>query len=126
MKNLKTNVFRNCTSLKEITLPENLQAIWYFVFAGCSSLETVTFGENLKFSGYNNFIDCEKLHSLYLPITKVTQTYPAELPHTLFYGMPERKSGRRKAVIYVKKDSPFHQELKDFYSNVVQVKNDKK
>ena len=42
VKCIKTNAFENCTSLKEIVIPDSVTIIEKYVFKGCSALESIT------------------------------------------------------------------------------------
>lgn len=79
IKEIPTNMFRDCTSLSQVVLPENLEYIgaWAFqntaitsidlpasckelawrVFYGCASLEEVTIRGNLNYFGGEQFIN---------------------------------------------------------------------
>lgn len=46
--NYKVGVFKNCSSLTEITLPDNLKYIGYFTFDYCTSLQTINIGSKYK------------------------------------------------------------------------------
>ena len=50
---LGDSVFKNCTNLTEITLPDEISAIPKQAFYGCTSLTTVNASENIVSIGYN-------------------------------------------------------------------------
>lgn len=55
-------IFRNCTSLKSITFPDNITTIPTYCFTGCTALETVNFN-NVTAIGNYAFNGCGKLGS---------------------------------------------------------------
>lgn len=57
--------FRNCTALKNVTLPETMTTIEY-AFVGCTSLESITLPEGLV-RIENAFENCTSLKSIHLP-----------------------------------------------------------
>ncbi len=56
---IKQNAFRNCKSLKEISIPK-AKRIWTYAFSGCTALESVTVPEKCKIDE-NAFMLCEAL-----------------------------------------------------------------
>lgn len=56
-------------SLKEIVLPENLDALPYNCFRGCASLENIILPQNIKVIPANAFSECSSLKSINLPDT---------------------------------------------------------
>ena len=60
-------VFQGCTSIKSITLPDNLTAIQRDTFNGCSSLEKVKIGSGVKSVGDYAFYNCVNLASVTIP-----------------------------------------------------------
>jgi len=83
-------IFKNCTSLKEITIPSSVGEIKRGTFENCTSLESVTFNKGIKyitgFNGctniknlnipegvyaiYDGFADCENLERVIIPETE--------------------------------------------------------
>ena len=62
--------FRNCTALKEITIPDSVTVLkrenWgYGVFQGCTALEKVTVGTGVTRVEENCFRDCTALKKIY-------------------------------------------------------------
>lgn len=57
------SAFRMCTSLREITIPNNVTRIGSFCFEGCSVLAKVNFVDNLNITAINNgaFTNCSSL-----------------------------------------------------------------
>lgn len=60
------NTFSNCTSLKEITLNNNLTRIGLKAFMYCKSLININLSQSLKSIGFNLFGGCTSLKSITL------------------------------------------------------------
>lgn len=61
------NMFNNCISLNEITLPSNLQKINTMAFWGCESLRNIHLPDDLKHIGESAFGNCYSLKSITIP-----------------------------------------------------------
>ena len=64
--------FKNCASLKSITLPSTVTRFYYDPFMGCSSLSSITLSDRLTDMSYNTFKGCSSLLSVTVP-SGVTQ-----------------------------------------------------
>ncbi len=66
--------FRDCVSLKSLTLPAYVTEIGVGAFYGCSSLETLAFEEGIQIDEIKmaSFMDCVSLTAVELPATVVT------------------------------------------------------
>ena len=73
--------FNNCSALKEVILPKNLERS-YYRFSNCTSLSTVVFPENLTTLAARTFTNCLSLTDVTLPTT-VTN-----IGNEAFYGCP--------------------------------------
>lgn len=66
---INSEMFRNCTALKQIHLPASITQIGSYAFSGCNNLEEVTFAEDTEL--YTIFMyafdGCTKLGSIELP-----------------------------------------------------------
>ncbi len=77
-----TNVFRNCTSLKEVNILSDISSLSQGTFYGCNALETVVLPETLtSLSASNIFYDCSKIKS----ITSLNPTPPTCTTSTFNY-----------------------------------------
>ena len=56
--------FRNCSSLTDIVIPNNVMNIGYTAFSGCSGLESVSIGTGLVSIGESAFSNCSKLANI--------------------------------------------------------------
>lgn len=61
VKNLKSQLFDNCETIREVVLPEGLETIEEYCFSNCSALETVYFPSTLNNVSHNIFNYCNKL-----------------------------------------------------------------
>lgn len=59
-----SNAFRNCTSLEQINLPDNLSTIEDSILNGASSLKSIVIPENVIEIGSNFCLDCESLEEI--------------------------------------------------------------
>lgn len=75
------NGVNNCSALKEVILPKNLERS-YYRFSNCASLSTVVFPENLTTLAARTFTNCPSLTDVTLPAT-VTN-----IGNEAFYGCP--------------------------------------
>ncbi len=64
--------FKNCNSLKQVTLPDNLKTLPISTFEGCSSLEEVRFGSGLETIGSWAFKGCSSLQGASMPASLKT------------------------------------------------------
>ena len=55
------SVFKDNTSITQITLPENLQTIGASAFSGCTALESISLPEGLKTIGGSAFYGCSSM-----------------------------------------------------------------
>jgi len=60
-------VFRQCSSLTSVSLPDGLTQLGDCVFDGCSSLTSLTLPDGLTQLGYGVFWNCSSLTSVALP-----------------------------------------------------------
>lgn len=67
MKTLPRGMFKGCSSLSSVTLPQYLLSIDDYAFDGCSSLADIKLPIYLNSLGYRALADCSKLTSLDLP-----------------------------------------------------------
>ena len=75
-------VFDNCTSLKEIVLPEALYEVTEALFLNCTNLKKVTIKENVTMIAGNSFEGCRSLETVIL-----TGTVPPSIRKETFrYG----------------------------------------
>lgn len=66
IEKIRSFAFYNCSSLKEIRIPEGA-ALEAFVFSGCSSLESVQLPSNMQSLPNGLFKDCKSLKSINIP-----------------------------------------------------------
>ena len=60
-------VFRGCSGLTSITLPESVESIGFWAFSGCSGLTSITIPESVKSIGWEAFRGCSGLTSITIP-----------------------------------------------------------
>ena len=65
-ESLSENIFSDCTSLRDVTLPSILNDIPTGAFKGCSSLESINLPSVTGLSS-SSFYECEKLSAITLP-----------------------------------------------------------
>lgn len=67
------HAFKDCTNLREITLPENVTEIGEGAFSGCKNLTSITLPSSVTSIGRHAFYDCTSLTSITLPngVTKI-------------------------------------------------------
>ena len=56
--------FQQCTALKQIKIPDSVNAVDYYAFYDCYSLESVRFGSGLRATGYGMFEECSRLNDV--------------------------------------------------------------
>lgn len=61
LKGFGCGVFRNCTSLKEIVIPDGVMTISQEAFMGCTNLEKIVLPMNLRYVLPRAFQDCNNL-----------------------------------------------------------------
>ncbi len=61
-----SDAFRNCTSFKEILLPDTLVSIGSEAFRGCSKLQGISIPSGVTSIAFRAFYDCKQLQSLTL------------------------------------------------------------
>ena len=67
MNVLSQDAFSGCSSLKEITLPDSVTAIGDNAFSGCTSLKEITLPDSITKIGSSAFSNCILLEQLELP-----------------------------------------------------------
>ena len=64
---INVDVFRDCTSLKKVILPNTLEKIRAYAFAGCESLKEIVIPNSVKVIESGAFLNCSKLERVILP-----------------------------------------------------------
>lgn len=67
LSNISGSVFKNCTKLTTVKLPENLQGIYTGAFSGCSSLTSITLPEGITRIASSAFEKCSNLTMINFP-----------------------------------------------------------
>ena len=67
IKYIPRELFKDCTSLIEVLLPDNIEKIEDYAFYACKNLEKIEFKSGIKIIGRLAFKGCEKLKSLNFP-----------------------------------------------------------
>ncbi len=60
-------MFKNCTALRSIVLPNSVKTVEMSAFSGCTSLESVTFGNGLEYISIAAFAGCSALTNVEFP-----------------------------------------------------------
>lgn len=66
---IKSDAFKDCTSLEEINLPPTLESIGSFAFQRCTSLKSITIPEKVTYISSYMFDACKSLSSILLSNT---------------------------------------------------------
>ena len=69
---INSSYFRNCESLKSITIPDNVTKIGGSAFSGCSSLTSITIPDSVTTIGDYAFYGCSSLTSVTIPDSATT------------------------------------------------------
>ena len=69
---INKNVFKGCTNLKSITIPNSITSIGDYTFYNCSSLTLVTIPKSVTNIGKEAFYGCSSLNSVTIPTESVT------------------------------------------------------
>lgn len=75
-----SSVFKSCSSLKTIILPDTIETVGESAFWGCTSLSSVFLPNGLAEIGASVFYGCRSLETLVLPDSLL------EIPSSAFYG----------------------------------------
>lgn len=67
VRKIGVRAFKNCSSLKQLSIPEGLEMIDVEVFAGCSSLTEMALPNGVKSIGDDAFSGCSSLTEMVLP-----------------------------------------------------------
>ncbi len=67
VKVLPYDMFNGCTSLKNVTLNDNIEEIYNRAFYGCKSLSNITLPKNLKKIDAGSFYECSNLNNIKIP-----------------------------------------------------------
>ena len=66
------HAFKNCFSLKSVTIPNSVTTIGAYVFHNCSSLKSITIPSSVTSIAQNNFENCYSLTSVTIPNSVTT------------------------------------------------------
>ena len=64
---IRTDAFRDCSSLASIPIPEGVTSIGWYAFLDCSSLTNITIPEGVNSIGNGAFYGCSSLASIQIP-----------------------------------------------------------
>lgn len=67
IENISVGMLYQCTSLKEITIPENIKTIYQFAFSGCSALSRISLPDSLEKISSSAFENCTSLAGADIP-----------------------------------------------------------
>ena len=72
---MNPSVFKNCTNLKSVVIPDSITSINESMFWGCTSLESVTLPNTITTIFNNAFRECTALESINIPdsVTSIKQ-----------------------------------------------------
>ena len=65
--NINDYAFKNCESVKNITIPATVTRIDYATFEGCVNLETINIPSSVTYLGSRAFYGCINLKEIYIP-----------------------------------------------------------
>lgn len=65
--NLNDRVFKDCTSVKTVTIPDTVKRIDTYAFEGCINLESVNIPSSVTYLGSKAFYRCESLKEIFIP-----------------------------------------------------------
>ena len=80
VRNIGTNAFYGCTSLRRVSIPDSVVSIGRAAFSQCDSLRSVTVPDSVTSLGSSVFSGCSELTELTLPAGLT------EIPENLFFG----------------------------------------
>lgn len=66
-KHIGSGAFKNCTSVKEVTIPANITKIPAELFMGCSGIDKITIEDGVTDIGNSAFEGCEAMEAIVLP-----------------------------------------------------------
>jgi hypothetical protein len=91
LKSILEGAFLGCSSLKIITLPETLEVLEATIFSGCSSLSEITIPEQITLLFNHTFLDCNSLRTITLPmgIQRIEPDALAGCKDVTIYGYPD-------------------------------------
>lgn len=72
LQTIGSEAFRNCTTLRQVHLPDTVETIGDYAFAGCRSLKTFTIPPNCRTIGGFAFDGCMTLNHIDIPESVVT------------------------------------------------------
>ena len=67
LETISYQAFANCTSLKEVVLPDSLISLGNAAFSYCTALTKIEFGNGLSKLGIGTFAGCAKLKEIIIP-----------------------------------------------------------
>lgn len=90
VKEIGRDAFRDCSSLRSITLPEGVKKIGSHVFQDCATLQSITLPEGLKTIESFMFSGCDSLQSITLPKSLQTIDFGAFHSSGNFHSIMQR------------------------------------
>ena len=69
LKAMDTSLFRDCTALTTVSLPDNLTKIPNYMFSQCTALTEIDIPGTVSFIGMEAFLGCASLDSIILPVS---------------------------------------------------------
>ena len=100
VKIVEVGAFDGCSSLKTIELPSTIEYIAGEVFRGCSSLTEIDLGEKLTYMGSGAFENCTNLQSIILPKSL------KEMGNTAFKNCTSLRKVLLQSVVKASSESP--------------------
>ena len=71
LKEIANDAFSECTSLKQLHIPEGCTKLGYRVFEKCKSLRVVSLPKTICYIGSYAFDECENLQAIIVPYGSV-------------------------------------------------------
>ena len=97
VKRIECSAFENCTSLKNIKIPDSVEGIEAWAFYNCTSLKSIKIPSSVKYIGYGAFDYCISLKEVVFKGKTIDQVKVVLYP----FGIKDELGIKDKSIIKV-------------------------